>query len=125
MTIDSTTLALDVAEAYLATWNATDRQERRRLLDGHWSDEATYVDPMAAVEGRDGVDALVAGVQEQFPGFVFTLHGDVDAHHDQLRFRWGLGPAGADPVVIGFDVVVLDDDHRIREVRGFLDVVPG
>lgn len=42
----------------------------------------------------------------------------------QLRFQWGLGPAGEEPVVIGFDVVVLDDDRRIQDVRGFLDQVP-
>ncbi|MGH8862139.1 MAG: nuclear transport factor 2 family protein, partial [Jatrophihabitantaceae bacterium] len=40
------------------------------------------------------------------------------------RFAWGLGPAGAEPIVEGFDVVVLDGDDRIATVLGFLDKVP-
>ena len=42
----------------------------------------------------------------------------------QARFRWGLGPAGQEPVVIGFDLMLVDADQRIRDVRGFLDTVP-
>jgi hypothetical protein len=30
---------------------------------------------------------------------------DADAHHQQLRFTWGLRPAGEERVVVGFDVV--------------------
>jgi SnoaL-like protein len=117
--------AQKTAQRYLDTWNATDESQRRQLLEQHWAPEVSYVDPLAAVSGRDGVSAVIAGAHDQFPGAVFTLVGPVDAHHDQLRFQWGLGPADADPVVIGFDVVVLDEQGRIADVRGFLDVVPG
>jgi hypothetical protein len=113
----------DIVERYLATWNATGT-ERKALLQAHWSPDVTYVDPLAEVTGHDGVDALVDGIHGQFPGFVSTALGDADAHHRQLRFTWGLRPAGDDPVVVGFDVVVLDDEDRIRVVRGFLDKVP-
>lgn len=113
----------DIAEQYLATWNAHGA-ERAALLAEHWSATARYVDPMADVSGRAEVDALIDGVRAQFPGFVFSRVSDVDAHHQQLRFSWGLGPSGAEPVVIGFDVIVLDDDGRVSDVRGFLDRVP-
>jgi hypothetical protein len=63
-------------------------------------------------------------VQTSFPDFVFSARGPVDAHHNQARFGWGLGPAGAEPVVEGFDVLVLDDDGRIETALGFLDKVP-
>lgn len=74
--------------------------------------------------GRDSLITVIDGVHEQFPNFVFSLMGEIDAHHDQLRFRWGLGPAGSEPVVIGFDIVVLEPNGRIHDVRGFLDLVP-
>ena len=45
-------------------------------------------------------------------------------HHQQVRFQWGLGPRDAEPLIIGFDVLIVDDDGRIAEVRGFLDKVP-
>lgn len=123
--MSTTVSAQGVAEAYLDTWNTADEAQRRRLLDQHWSPDVTYVDPLAEVVGRDGVSAVIAGVHEHFPDTVFSVLGQVDGHHDQLRFQWGLGPAGADPVVIGFDVVVLDQQGRIADVRGFLDLVPG
>ena len=114
----------DIVRSYLDTWNATDTDARRTLLEAHWSPAVTYVDPMAEVSGHEGVEALVGGVQAQFPGFVFTPVGDPDAHHRQVRFQWGLGPEGAEPVVVGFDVLVLDEQDRIADVRGFLDRVP-
>lgn len=114
-----------VSTHYLATWNATDPAERQRLLAEHWRADATYVDPMAEVAGRDQLDAAIAAVHTQFPGFVFTPLGAADAHHGRTRFRWGLGPVGAEPVVEGSDVVVTDTDGRIAAVHGFLDKVPG
>lgn len=116
--------ATAVANAYLATWNATDTIERQTLLRRHWNPEATYTDPLTEVAGHDELDALVAGVHEQFPGFVFRTVGEADGHHRQVRFQWGLGPEGVEPVVIGSDVVVLDEDGRVSDVRGFLDQVP-
>jgi hypothetical protein len=115
----------DLVTNYLDCWNEDDADARRALIDLHWSETATYVDPMAEVAGREALNATIGAVRQQFPGFVFTAVGDVDAHHSQARFQWGLGPAGAEPVVIGFDVVVTDADGRIEQVLGFLDRVPG
>lgn len=114
----------DTVNRYLATWNAPDPATRQELLDTHWSADCVYVDPLADVAGRDAMRATIAEVRAQFPDFVFSQVGDADSHHRQVRFQWGLGPSGEDPVVIGFDVVVVDDDERIRDVRGFLDKVP-
>jgi hypothetical protein len=114
----------DLLDRYLACWNETDADARWQLLLDHWSDDLTYVDPLVDVAGRDALDATIAAVQQQFPGFVFTPVGPVDAHHGVARFSWGLGPAGAEPVVIGSDVVTTDLTGRIRSVVGFLDRVP-
>jgi SnoaL-like domain len=115
----------DIVERYLATWNETDPAARRKLIDELWAEDASYVDPMAEAHGRDAIDATIAAVQGQFPGLVFTSDGPVDAHHRQARFTWGLGPAGAEPIVVGFDVAVTDEDGRLVTVLGFLDKVPG
>jgi hypothetical protein len=115
----------EIVEKYLAAWNETDPVKRRALVDEVWAEDGRYTDPLADARGRAEIDGLIGAVQAQFPGFVFTLGGTVDAHHDQARFTWHLGPAGAaEPVVIGFDVAVLDGD-RIGSVYGFLDKVPG
>jgi hypothetical protein len=110
---------------YLQLWNTDDPAERRDLLRRGWAPEAGYVDPLGEAFGHDAVDQLIGAARDQFPGFRFHLVGAVDGHHRQLRFRWGLSPAtDAEPVVVGFDVVVLDDAGRVLDVRGFLDLVP-
>ncbi len=115
----------DVIGRYLDCWNETDPAARRKLIDAVWAADARYIDPMAEAHGRDAIDATIGAVQRQFPGFVFTLAGPVDAHHRQARFTWGLSPAGTEPQVVGFDVAVTDEDGRIATVLGFLDKVPG
>lgn len=113
-----------VVRRYLDTWNATDPAERRALIDDVFAADVRYVDPVAAVDGRDALDGLIGAVQGQFPGGVFTPAGPVDAHHRQGRFTWTLGRPGEEPPVAGFDVAELDDAGRIRLVLGFIDRAP-
>ena len=114
----------DLIARYLDCWNETDPEARRKLIDGTWSADASYVDPLAEAHGRDAIDATIAAAQAQFPGFVFSLGGPVDTHHQQARFTWGLGPEGAEPPIVGFDVAVAGDDGKLVTVLGFLDKVP-
>ncbi|MCI2419692.1 nuclear transport factor 2 family protein [Saccharopolyspora sp. K220] len=111
-------------DRYLAAWNERDADKRRAAVDELWTAEGTYTDPLAEVRGRAAIDATIAAVQGQFPDFVFRPGGTFDAHHSIARFTWELGPADGEAVVVGFDVAVLDDDGRIRDVHGFLDRVP-
>ncbi|MEU3270463.1 nuclear transport factor 2 family protein [Saccharomonospora sp. NPDC006951] len=118
-----------IAQRYIEVWNSTDAASRRELIEALFTPDATYTDPLGRAEGWDAIDALVGGAQEQFAGLRFHLaqpDSPVDGHHDIARFRWHLAPdATAEPVVIGFDVIVTADDHRISNVHGFLDKVPG
>jgi hypothetical protein len=114
----------DLVDRYLSCWNETLPEVRADLVSGLFSADATYVDPLVAVQGRAQLDATIAAVQSQFPGFVFSSLGPADEHHAVARFTWGLGPRGGEPVVIGFDVVATDADGRIERVVGFLDRVP-
>ena len=114
----------EIIDRYLAAWNETDPDARRALVELLWTADGSYTDPLADVRGPDAIAALIGAAQEQFPGWVFTLGGPVDANHNQARFTWHLGPDGGEPVVIGFDVLVLSSDGRIASVHGFLDKVP-
>jgi hypothetical protein len=114
-----------LAQRYIDTWNETDPAARRRAIEALYAEDARYVDPLVDAQGRDAIEQTIAAAQEQFPGFVFRLAGAVDAHHDQARFTWELGPEGAEAPIAGFDVAVTDGDGRLRSVYGFLDRVPG
>jgi hypothetical protein len=111
-------------ERYIETWNETDAGRRRALIDEIWAADGGYVDPLAVAEGRDAIDATIAGAQEMFPGLTFRLAGGVDAHHHLARFTWELAAGDGEAVVVGFDVAVVAPDGRLRNVHGFLDKVP-
>ncbi len=101
-----------------------DLAERLALLSRVATDDVRYVDPLADVEGRAAIDATIAAVQGQFPGFVFRLAGPVDAHHDQLRFAWELvGPDNA-VALTGLDVGELAPDGRLLRITGFFGDLP-
>jgi hypothetical protein len=67
---------------------------------------------------------MISAVQAQFPYLVFTLTGPVDAHHRQARFSWSGGLAGAEPIIVGFDVALAAEDGRLARILGFFDKVP-
>ena len=130
----------ELAQRYIDTWNETDPSARRAAVDQLYTEEASYIDPLAVADGREAIASMIGAVQQQFPGFRFRLAGPVDGHHNQARFGWELGPDGiwkrigtkkgelgpdgAPAPIVGFDVAVSDDSGRIQTVLGFLDKVP-
>ncbi|MCG2629703.1 nuclear transport factor 2 family protein [Bradyrhizobium sp. WYCCWR 13023] len=112
-----------IARRYIDLWNERAQVRRRELLSEFWTTDASYVDPLMKGDGRDGIDALISGVQQRFPDFRFSLIGEPNGYGDHVRFSWGLGPDGVDSPIKGTDFAVLKDG-RIRSVTGFLDQVP-
>ena len=112
-----------VAHRYIDLWNERAPARRREMLAANWTADAKYVDPLMSGDGHEGVDALIAGVQQRFPDFRFRLIGEPNGFGDHVRFSWGLGPDGGDCPIKGTDFGVLSDG-RIRSITGFLDQVP-
>src|SRR5262245_52086325 len=77
-----------IATTYIDTWNADDETQRRRLLRQHWTDDATYVDPLMRGAGAQQISGLVGAVHERFPGFRFALIGTPNGHGDYVRLSW-------------------------------------
>ncbi len=112
-------------EAYVATWNETDPARRRAGIARAWADAGRYRDPLMASDSHAAMDALLAGVQAKFPGFVLRRTSKVDAHNGACRFTWSLGPAAGPSVVEGVDFCELTPDGKLVEVVGFIDKMPG
>lgn len=115
---------IDIANAYIDTWNETDDARRRALLDAHWVPDTCYDDPLMQARGAAQLAGLVGAVHQRFPGFRFTLRGTPDGHGDFVRLAWSLGPAGGEAPIEGSDVIRIVEG-RIRDVIGFIDRVPG
>ena len=113
-----------VVDAYIAMWNETRPAARRAIVERAFSDDGTYLDPMMAGAGPAGIDAMLAGAQEQFPGVRFELVSGPEQHHDRVRFTWRmLGGNGTGEVARGVDFATLAEDGRLRSVTGFLEPV--
>ncbi|MEU9100120.1 nuclear transport factor 2 family protein [Streptomyces sp. NPDC048361] len=110
---------------YFEAWNAGSAEDIAKAVAAAWSEDGSYTDPLADVEGHDAVAAVIAGAHAQFPGFAFRALGPVDGNHHIARFGWELvSVADGSAPVAGFDVITLAEDGRIRSVAGFLDRVP-
>lgn len=126
-TTNSTATALStIVDGYFAMWNETGRAQRRAAIAATWTPDGSYVDPMFAVQGTDALEAMVEGVQAQFPGYRFRLTSSVDAHHDRARWDWELAsPDGSPPAASGIDLAVLAPDGKLRSVTGFFAPAAG
>ena len=74
-----------VAESYIAVWNEPNAEGRRQAVVALWTEDGTYTDPLAAVEGHENIEGVIAGVREQFPGHAFRLVGDADGCCTKVR----------------------------------------
>jgi hypothetical protein len=81
-----------IASRYIDLWNERSPDRRRDMLAANWTSDARYVDPLMSGDGRDGVDALISGVQQRFPDFRFRLIGEPNGFGDHLRFSWASAP---------------------------------
>ena len=111
------------AQRYIAIWNEMDATRRSALIAESWDEAATYIDPLMRGEGHVQISALVDAVHARFPGFRFELLGAADGYGNNLRFSWGLGPAGGDHLIKGTDFAVLEGG-RLKAVHGFIDQLP-
>ena len=121
-TIDRVDVTIDT---YVSTFNETDAQRRRAAIARAWAADGAYRDPVMTSDGHAGIDAMLAGVQARFPGFVLKRTSKVDAHNGSARFSWSLGPASGPTVVEGVDFCELAPDGRLQSVVGFIDKMPG
>lgn len=114
----------ELIERYFAAWNETDAATRRSIIAHTWTERASYTDPLMQAEGHDNLDAMIAGVQTQFPGYRFRQTIPVDTFQDRLRFSWQLIAPGGDAVVTGTDFGKVAPDGRLETITGFLDRAP-
>lgn len=114
----------DLIDAYIASWNEPDAKRRRNLIAEVWTETGSYIDPMMQAEGHEGIDAIIQGVQEKFPGYRLRRTSEVDFHHNRMRFNWELGPEGGAAALAGgvdFGLIV---GGRLQTITGFFDFAP-
>lgn len=113
----------ELVDRYIDVWNETNAGKRRELIARTFTESTHFIDPLQEAEGQSGIDALVKGVHQRFPGYRFRRVGDADAFRDRVRFRWELAPEGGEIFVDGTDFALVVDG-RLHRVTGFFDREP-
>jgi hypothetical protein len=115
----------ETVAGYIAAWNETDAGRRRDVIAQTWREDGSYLDAHREGTGHVAIDAMIAAVQERFPGYRFRLSSGIEAHHDRVRFSWTAGGTEQAPLFFGgTDFAVLAEDGRLCAVTGFTDAMP-
>jgi SnoaL-like domain len=123
-----TDLATDletVVDTYLDAYGEPDDERRARLVAAAFATDGSLIDPPIDATGRDGIVAMAAAVQAQFPGHRFRRTTVVDAHHDFARYGWTLTAPDGTVALTGTDIVEVDAASQLRRVVGFLGDLAG
>ena len=79
----------------------------------------------AAIGALSDIDAMLAGTQDQFPGYRVSLASGIEVNNNFIRFSWAAGGTPEAPLYLGgTDFVTLGRDGRFKTVAGFIDAAP-
>lgn len=112
-------------DRYVNIWNESDDARRRETIRALWQEDASHLARTLEAVGHGGIETRVKTAYEKWvkeKGNVFRLRDGVDGHHDTIKLRWEMLPAGGSEVIsIGFDFLVLGGDGRIRTGYQFIE----
>ena len=110
---------------YIAAWNETNEDKRRGVIASVWTESGSYLDAHRDSTGHEAIDAMIAAVQQRFPGYRFRLTSGIDMHHGRVRFSWQAGGTPDAPLFFaGTDFATIAPDGRLAAVTGFTDAMP-
>ncbi|UWR04649.1 nuclear transport factor 2 family protein [Ruegeria conchae] len=108
----------NVISAYGAAWQETNPNRRLELLDQCFAGNGRYVDPTAALTGRDQLSEHIGEVLKDTQGRV-ELTSAPTSHHDVVHFTWHMVSPNGSIMVAGHDFIRLDADGKIGHLAGF------
>jgi SnoaL-like domain len=106
-------LGLLMERNLLEVFGQRDSTRRTLAIAELYTADCKFFEAEEQVNGREALNAKVAAILKDTPGFVFRAIAPAQVNHDLGRLRWQFGPAGAPPVVTGTDIAVFDRG-RIR-----------
>lgn len=113
------------AERYVDVWNETDPVRRRDKIRDLWAPTGFNQSPSLEATGYDELEKRITASHEKWvvqQGCVFRSLRNATGHHRAVRFNWDMAPrTGGEPLTVGFDFCLLDEDGRIREDYQFIE----
>lgn len=103
---------------YVAIWHEPDAELRREKIARLWTEDASHFTRARKFHGYEELAERVETAHEKFvkvQGYRFQRTGEVDAHHDAVKFSWEMVKAcGGEVAATGTIFLLLKEDGRIR-----------
>jgi hypothetical protein len=97
-----------------------DPARRTNAIGATFDRDCIFSDPRGRHVGHRGLENAVVTLQAQFPDYVFSQIGSVDALQDSGRLAWAFGPPNEPRRITGLDVAVVNAG-RISALYTFID----
>ena len=114
-------------ERYMRMWNEPDPDVRRALVQDLWAPDARNATPNMEAVGHDEIMARVTRSYDLFVGtgeHHFESHEPPVAHHGAVCVTWRMVTGDGRIAALGHELLILDDDGRIRSDHQFPVAVP-
>ncbi len=114
-----------LVDRYVALWSEPDVDKRRQEIVALWAPDGLHYSKSHTCHGYQALEDRITRSYERSiaPGLnAFRHTGNVESHHNVIRFNWHMVRRKDDHVVaVGFDLFVLADDGRIAADYQFID----
>jgi hypothetical protein len=131
----------ELVDRYVAVWNDPDAERRRKAIAQLWTQDGVQLlqppqdvreaamrlglTPILEARGHDELEVRVTRSYEEFvaPGeFVFRARDNAVRLGNVVKFNWEMVPmGGGEAAGVGLEVLILDDDGRIRLDYQFIE----
>ena len=106
----------------LAVWNTTDPDEQVALVEAALEHNVHLADPNHNIIGRQAFLDMVAQVQAQIPGAIYSRASELDVQNNFYRYHWAIH-LNDELIMPGFDVTEVNDAGKIVKVLGFFGLL--
>ncbi len=131
----------ELVDRYVAVWIEPDAERRRKAIAELWTEDGVQLlqppqevlktaaglglTPTLEARGHDELEVRVTRSYEEFiaPGeFVFRARDNAARLGNVVKFNWEMATTSSGEVAgVGLEILVLDDDGRIRTDYQFIE----
>ena len=133
--------AVELAETYLALWNESDGDRRRRMIAELWTQDGRHIlqppQEIRAIAARPGlamtailqargyqeIEARAASVYEHWvgsEGLTFRGRDDAERLGDVVKFHWEAVAKDGEVIAVGLVLLIVAADGRIERDYTFV-----
>ena len=115
----------ELTDRYVAVWNETDPEQRRRRIRELWSEDGIECTKQRQTQGYAALEARITASHEKNvrdAGYHFRSCRNADGHHGLVKFNWEMLQKSDGAIqATGFYILLLNNAGKIRTAWFFVD----